>query len=152
MAAGGLEVRFLLKWGTEGTGDGQFNMPVGVAVDSAGNVYVAERGNQRVQKFSSDGRFLLKWGSLWDSLGAITPGQFSGHWLGIAADRLGSVFVADNGGRVQKFSSDGRFLLEWGKGDRNFRPLGIAVDEGGNVYVTEPGYPACRSSPPTGVP
>ena len=44
---------FLLKWGSQGTGDGQFQSPKGVAVDSSGNVYVADTNNSRIQKFSS---------------------------------------------------------------------------------------------------
>ena len=44
---------FLLKWGSSGTGDGQFLSLYGVAVDSSGNVYVADTNNSRIQKFSS---------------------------------------------------------------------------------------------------
>jgi len=44
---------FLLAWGSQGFGLGQFNYPAGVAVDSSGNVYVADTGNNRVQKFGS---------------------------------------------------------------------------------------------------
>ena len=43
---------FVNKWGTNGTGDGQFTNPVGVAVASGGNVYVADEANNRIQKFS----------------------------------------------------------------------------------------------------
>lgn len=45
------------------TVDSQFNMPYGIAVDSSGNIYVADTGNYRIQKFSSDGKFLLSWGN-----------------------------------------------------------------------------------------
>ena len=41
---------FLLKWGEQGSGDGQFNRPYGVAVDNQGHVYVADTSNYRIQK------------------------------------------------------------------------------------------------------
>jgi DNA-binding beta-propeller fold protein YncE len=55
---------FVKKWGSMGTGDGQFNTPYGVDVDSAGNVWVVERNGDRVQKFDKDGNFVFKFGSL----------------------------------------------------------------------------------------
>ena len=54
---------FIKSWGSMGTGDGQFNVPVSVIIDSKGNIIVNERGNARVQKFDSKGNFLLKFGS-----------------------------------------------------------------------------------------
>jgi DNA-binding beta-propeller fold protein YncE len=42
---------YLKQWGTQGSGDGQFYFPYSVAADAAGNLYVAEVGNHRVQKF-----------------------------------------------------------------------------------------------------
>lgn len=43
---------FVTKWGGSGSDPGQFNRPVDVAVDASGNVYVADRGNARIQKFN----------------------------------------------------------------------------------------------------
>ena len=64
---------FITKWGSQGSGNGQFNYPSGIAVDASGNVYVAEQNNRRIQKFSSSGSFIAKWGS-WGS----GDGQFYG--------------------------------------------------------------------------
>ncbi len=49
------------EWGTRGTGNGQFNKPLGVDVAPNGNVYVADSGNDRFQYFTADGSFLGKW-------------------------------------------------------------------------------------------
>ena len=127
---------FLLKWGSYGSGDGQFNSTTNVAVDPSDYVYVADRGNNRIQKFSSDGTFLLKWGSI---------GSGDGHFVypaAIAVDSSGNVFVADTDNhRIQKFSSDGIFIAKWGSygsGDGQFKyPRGIAVDSSGNVFVSD---------------
>ena len=54
--------RFLTTWGSQGSGDGQFDEPGGVAVGADGAVYVADTVNHRIQKFSSDGALLAVWG------------------------------------------------------------------------------------------
>jgi sugar lactone lactonase YvrE len=130
---------FVLKWGTQGSGDSQFNYPAGIAVDSSGNVYVADTDNYRIQKFSADGTFVTKWGSYGTGDGQFVP-------YGIAVDSSGYVYVADmNNNRIQKFSStDGinyTFVTKWGSygaGDGQFYyPKGIAVDSSGYVYVAD---------------
>ena len=80
---------FINKWGSQGNGNGQFAPPRQIAVDSSGNVYVADAGNDRVQKFDSNGNFLTKWGS---------QGSDNGQFLwpeGIAVDSSDNVYVAD---------------------------------------------------------
>ena len=140
-----IQFQFLRRLGSQGNGDGQFQQPDGMAVDEAGNVYVADRANHRVQKFGADGRFLLTWGSEGGGDGQFTRPR------GVALDGVGNAYVVDQaapgefgtGIRIQKFSPDGRFLLSWGTsgdGDGQFYAAdGIAVDGSGNVYVADHG-------------
>src|SRR2546422_805750 len=55
---------FVTKWGSMGSGDGQFDGPIGLAVDRNGNVFVADILNHRIQKFDKSGTFMTQWGSL----------------------------------------------------------------------------------------
>ena len=122
--------------GISGSGDGQFNNAWGIAVDSGGNVYVAEYGNDRVQKFSSTGTFLRKWGTFGSGAGEFSLPR------GITVDASSNVYVVDMANeRVQKFSSAGVYQTEWGSvggADGQFRaPFGVAVDSSGNVFVVD---------------
>jgi hypothetical protein len=62
-ASGSETYVFVTKWGTNGSVNGEFYYPYGVAVDSSGNVYVADTNNNRIQKFDSTGNFITKWGT-----------------------------------------------------------------------------------------
>jgi len=77
---------------------GEFDSPRNVGVDSAGNVYVADRLNDRIQKFDNDGEFLAAWG-----MTGTDDGEFD-QPAGVAGDAFGNVYVADSvNHRVQKF-------------------------------------------------
>ena len=110
-ASGSGSYVFFTKWGTVGSGNGQFATysPRDVAVDSSGNVYVTDKDNNRIQKFDATGNFITKWG---------TPGSSNGQFdspEGVAVDSSGNVYVADQGNnRIQKFSSTGSFITKWG--------------------------------------
>ena len=96
---------FLGKFGEYGSGPGQFNMPWGVALNTAGEIYISDWRNDRVQKFSPSGEFILEWGS-----SGSGPAQFN-RPAGIAVDNDGDVYVVDwHNDRVQVFDSQGNFL------------------------------------------
>ena len=117
------------KWGKIGTtGNGVFSSSTrGIATDKAGNVYVADTDNNRIQVFTAKGGFLRKWGSAGGG-----DGQFAGaDDVSIAPD--GTVWVADRGnGRYQLFTSNGAFTTSvappTGEGAQ-----GVAVDADGNM-------------------
>lgn len=127
----------LLKaWGTQGSGPGQFQSPMGVCVGPNGRIYVVDWGNNRIEVFDSDGTYERSWGS--QGTGA---GQFTGP-RGIATDEDGNVYVSDSSNnRIQRFSSSGAFLGLWGtsgtgNGQFDF-PAGVAVAPSGTVYVVD---------------
>lgn len=108
---------------------GQLCLPVGVGVDVAGNVYVADEYDHRVNKFDKTGRFLSAWG--WGVVDGAPELQVcttfcqvgeSGSAMtefdlpqGVAVDAGGNVYVFDKGHyRVEKFDSEGKFLLMFG--------------------------------------
>src|SRR5438874_806268 len=87
---------FLLKWGVKsGTRDGDLDYPVGVETDGSGNVYVADRYNNRIQKYDGSGTFLAAWGSA-----GSDDGEFNCP-VGVATAGIGNVYVADRAnGRI----------------------------------------------------
>jgi len=157
--AGLAQPPFLRKWGESGSGAGQFQSPTGVAVDQAGNVYVADLVNHRIQKFAPDGDFISMWGWGVDTgvadfeicTAASLPcqagilGSGNGQFLapnGVAVDESGNVYVADLGNnRIQKFTAEGNFMLEWGSAGSDvgqfINPNGLGVDTSGFVYVAD---------------
>jgi hypothetical protein len=129
------EYVFVDRWGTQGSGDGQFDIPQGVAIYSSG-IYISDTSLNRIQKFDSAGNYITQWGS-----SGTGNGQFNGPW-GIAVDSSDNVYVADSGNfRIQKFDSAGNYITQWGSfgaGNGQFNgPWGVTVDSSDNVYVTD---------------
>jgi DNA-binding beta-propeller fold protein YncE len=121
----------------------QLGLPVSAAVDSQGDIYLAQSGNSQVQKLSPTGSVELTWGG---SLHG--PGEFN-FPQGVAVDGSGNLYVVDSvNARVEKFNARGRFLSQFNTG--LVYPLSVAVDGQGNVYVADYGYipPGVKFKPP----
>jgi DNA-binding beta-propeller fold protein YncE len=121
--------------GGRGTGKGEFDSPVGIAVDRNGNLLVSDTNNGRIEKFSPTGTFL-------DIIGTKGSGQGQlGAPNGIAVDSTGNMYVADaSNHRVQKLSPDGRLIAEWRGPDVGFYgPRRIAIGPDDSVYVLDQG-------------
>jgi sugar lactone lactonase YvrE len=127
-------------WGSTGGEDGQFNSPFGIAVDPVSHdLYIAERGNNRISRITSAGTFVMKWG---------VPGTGNGEFnapIGVAADAAGYVYVTDhNNNRIQKFRVAGgqaQHVATWGgTGTLNGQlsgPYGITLDANGVLWVAD---------------
>jgi DNA-binding beta-propeller fold protein YncE len=110
--------------GTSGSGNGEFSKPEGIAVDSLGNVYIADTGNKRIQAFTSSGGWITSWSS---DPSSLTPPQPSG----IAIDSSDVVYVAA-GGWIRRFDTSGNILSSWAVAGAT----GVAIDASDNVWVT----------------
>ena len=124
---------------------GQFQAPREIALAPDGSLYVADSLNNRIQHLSPDGKVLQVWGTHADVAKGDAPGgTFNEPW-GVAVGPDGSVYVADTWNyRIQKFTSDGKFLSMWGSGpalgqDQFYGPRGLAVDSLGRLFVADTG-------------
>ena len=129
----GAEV-YLGTFSKYGDGDGELIWPVGIAIDSDENIYIADEWMNRISIFTNSGHFLRNWSTQGD-------GEFN-RTSGIAFDLNDDVYVADSRNhRVRKFTKDGEYILQFGSfgdgpGELN-APWGVAVDDEGSVYVAD---------------
>ncbi len=136
-AEGAESYSFVVSWPSEKVSSYvEFGYPTGIAVDPAGNVYVADPTSVPIQKFNASGVRLEKW----ESYGS-DDGEFH-EACAVAVDAKGNVFVVDSWNhRIQKFDSSGKFLAKWGEeGNREgqfYRPCGISLDASGNIFVLD---------------
>ena len=118
-------------WGSAGSGNAQFNTPLGIGADAAGNVYVADTNNGRIQKFTAAGAYVTQWGGL------TAPD-------GVCVDNGGHVIVAETGGyRVDAYTAAGALISQWGAqgaGNGQFQlARAVTTNATGNVLVLDTG-------------
>ena len=129
------------KAGVSGSGPDLFDQPTDVVVAPGGDIFVTDSHrngkNNRVVRFTSDGRFVREWGKKGSGRGEISEPHT------IALDSRGRVFVGDReNNRIQIFDQNGTFIDEW----RQFgRPSGITITADDRIYVTD-----SESGPDTG--
>jgi alpha-tubulin suppressor-like RCC1 family protein/V8-like Glu-specific endopeptidase len=155
----GARVCFVTRWGNYGSGNGDLASPSGLAAGAGGEVFVADAGNHRVQRFvhvalssacpsgttevSAVGAERTCAAGHFGGLGS-GDGQLSGPRAVACDPDTSALFIADTGNhRLQRFSKDGAFLGKWGSfgagpGQLD-TPVDVDVDELGRVIVTEAG-------------
>jgi uncharacterized protein (TIGR03437 family) len=146
------------------------SFPTDVAVDAAGNLYIADTGDQRIRKVSTNGTITTVAGpgstngALGDGGPATSATLSSPQWLAI--DSVGNLYIADAGhNRIRKVSLDGTITTVAGPGPANGAlgdggpatgatlntPQGVAVDAAGNLYIAEYGLNRIRKVSPSGI-
>ena len=119
--------KFLFKFGSAGSKEGELFHPTNIAIGTDGDVYVVETSNYRVQRFTAEGKPVRMYGEIGNELGNFSRPK------GIALDRNGRLYVGDAAFQnVQIFNNGGRLLLTFGQpGDEveglNL-PAGVAID------------------------
>ena len=136
----------LAIWEGKGRSGIPFLDPRGVAVDKAGNVYVADTGNARIVKLNGTGEVVKAWGG---------PGTGDDQFeepVAVAVDGQNNVWVLDSApGSLKKFTADGVLLSKW-EGDQLslYHPRGLAIDDEDNLYIADTGGSRVLKLSPSG--
>jgi len=132
--------KYLFSWGRKGSKQGEFNLPHAIDLDSSGNVWVADRENNRIQVFNSSGKFIkqLQYPGF-SNLYSITIEKRSQQLFAI--DFLSVLSLVDKGSDIYQIDSYGKILTAFGRTGNYEGPLcryhDIAVDHDGNIYVCD---------------
>ncbi|XP_068699582.1 E3 ubiquitin-protein ligase TRIM71-like [Montipora foliosa] len=127
-------VKPILSFGARGSGDGMFDFPLGVAVNSRDEIAVTSK--HKIQIFNSEGNFVRSFGR-----NGSNPGEFNDPY-GIAFDKDGNVSVADRSNhRIQIFTGEGRYISMFGGAghlDNQLQyPWGLSLDSNGNIIIAD---------------
>jgi sugar lactone lactonase YvrE len=131
--------------GTQGySGDGgpaadaELNFPAAVAVDSGGNLYIADSGNGRIRRVANGVIATVAGGGSAFGDGGLATAAELDLPMGVAVDSAGNLYIGDFGNGAVRKVSNGVISTISGGGVPDFSPQGVAVDAAGNVYVADP--------------
>ncbi|HMH22984.1 MAG TPA: IPT/TIG domain-containing protein [Puia sp.] len=144
--------------------DAQFRDPYGLTTDAAGNIYVADAGNNRIRKITPQGEVssIAGSGALGSDNGDAATATFN-YPHGVAVDTLGNIYVADAGGNsIRKITAAGVVSTLAGNGTPGFKdgsgtdaefwfPADLVLDGAGNLFVTDGNNHRIRKITPAGV-
>lgn len=121
------------KFGIEGSNDGEFQTVGGYDIDSSGNIYITDKGNNRIQKFDPSGNFISKYGS-----DGTDDGEFSSP-TSLLIDSNNNIFVIDSeNNRVQKFDSSFNFITKFSTTYNNISTTAfLKNDTFNNIYIID---------------
>ncbi len=139
---------FLFEWGkngpdrklNKGNKEGEFNIPHGIDIDKNGNVYVADRENNRIQKFDSEGNFIISWqNEIADKFFSLVIDHKNERLFGIA--RLASNDSIQSGFGIFRFDFNLNLELQFGRTGFYDGPISkyhdIVIDNEGNIFVAD---------------
>jgi DNA-binding beta-propeller fold protein YncE len=116
------EGRFITHWGSTGSGEGQFTGVKAIAVSAAGDVYVADAGNKRIQVFDGDGKFKSQFGNVGRPLAmCMTRGATQHLYISHAGDEDGMDDAA-----IYKTTLDGKVVGKFGTAGKQLKEFGLA--------------------------
>ena len=126
------EGKFITAWGSAGSGPGQFNTPHGLAMDSAGHLFVADRSNNRIQIFDQNGKFIDEWRQFGRPSGVYIRDDILYVADSQSGDKVNAPFR--QGIRIGSVK-DGKVTAFIAQTDpKEEMPEGVAVDKDGNVF------------------
>jgi len=134
--------------------DAELDFPTSVAVDSAGNVFIADSGNSRVRKVGTNGIISTVAGNGaigYSGDGGAAPSAALAYPRGVAVDPAGNLFIADTyNNRIRRVGTNGVITTVAGNGAQNYsgdgaaatsaelyNPCGVAVDASGNLFIAD---------------